>query len=60
MKIVIKKTGWLKEKYHFNVVSKNGKVVATSEKYYNLIDCNDTIKLIQSQIPTAVIMMEWE
>jgi uncharacterized protein YegP (UPF0339 family) len=60
MKIVIKKSGWLKEKYHFNVVAKNGEVVATSEKYHSLIDLNDTIRLIQKDIAQAVVIMEWD
>jgi uncharacterized protein YegP (UPF0339 family) len=60
MKIVIKKSGWLQEKYHFDVIAKNGEVIVTSEEYRQMIECNETIKLLQEEIGQAVVIMEWE
>jgi len=41
MKIFIVKKGWLKQKYHFVIKANNGKIIASSEKYYNHKDCYD-------------------
>jgi uncharacterized protein YegP (UPF0339 family) len=55
MKIVIIKKWWLKQKYHFRIVARNGKILASSEGYYNQDDCVDAAESIQKEIPNAII-----
>jgi len=50
MKIVIKKTFGLRQKFHFVIVAKNGNILATSEKYVNHSDCIAAAELIQREI----------
>ena len=50
MKIKITKKGWLKQKYHFVIIAKNGKVIAVSENYNNLADCKSTAELFNLPI----------
>jgi len=56
MKIVIIKKWWLKQKYHFRIVAGNGKILASSEGYYNLDDCVDAAESIQKEIHNAKIL----
>ena len=55
MKIVIKKTFGLRQKFHFVIVAKNGKILATSEKYVNHSDCLAAAELIQREIAGCII-----
>lgn len=57
MKIIIKRKGWLRQKWHFCIVARNGQTLASSENYYNLVDCESAISTIQREIPGAVT--EW-
>ena len=50
MKIIIKKSRrWMKQRYHFVVKSRNGKVICVSEKYTNLQDCELTARLLMGR-----------
>jgi len=56
MKIEEIRTGWFKQKWSFRIKASNGKVIATSEKYYNYKDMKDTICLLQKDLPTAELI----
>ena len=58
MKIVIIKKWWLKQKYHFRIIAKNGKILASSEGYYNQDDCVDAAESIQKEITNAKIFFQ--
>lgn len=49
MYILIKKSGWLRQKYHFVVVAINGKVLCCSENYYNLQDCQSAAMSVRGR-----------
>jgi len=51
MKIEIIRTKLLRQKYHFRIVASNGRVLASSEKYYNLQDCIDAAISINPKLP---------
>ena len=57
MKIIFKRKGWLRQKWHFCIVAKNGRTLASSERYYNLVDCESASSTIQREIGTATA--EW-
>jgi uncharacterized protein YegP (UPF0339 family) len=50
MKIVIKRNGWLRQKWHFCIVAQNGRTLASSGNYYNLVDCESAISTILTEI----------
>ena len=58
MHIVIKKKGWLKQKYHACIVANNGKTIFSSEKVINLTDLEKTIANMQRDISKAGITYE--
>lgn len=58
MHIIIKKKGWLKQKYHACIVANNGKTIFSSEKITNLSDLETTIKNMQKEIPKAIVTYE--
>ena len=57
MKIVIVTKGWLRQKYHFCIVASNGRILATSENYYNKTDCISAAESIQREVSTSFIPM---
>lgn len=60
MKIVIIKKGWLRQKYHFCIVSSNGRILCTSENYYNLADVRSAIESIRFEVPNAQIVIDFK
>lgn len=48
MKILITKKGWFTQKWSFQLIAKNGKVICVSEKYYNESDMLNSINLIKA------------
>lgn len=58
MHIVIKKKGWLKQKYHACIVADNGKTIFSSEKVTNLSDLEKTIVNMKKEISKAIITYE--
>lgn len=56
MKIEIVKKGWLKQKFHFRIKAKNGKILASSEGYYNRQDLADTLITLMRELPNAEIV----
>ena len=47
MKIEIIRNGFFKQKWSFRIVAKNGKILASSEKYHNRVDMVTAIDIIQ-------------
>ena len=56
MKIVIVKKGWLKKKYHFQIIAKNGEMIASGRPYFNRKDCEDTVALLKAEVKTAIVV----
>jgi uncharacterized protein YegP (UPF0339 family) len=56
MKIEIIKKRLLKQKYHFRIVAKNGRTLASSENYNNLDDVLSAIDSIKFDIVKAEIV----
>jgi uncharacterized protein YegP (UPF0339 family) len=56
MKIEIIKKGWLRQKWHFRIVARNGKTLAASENYHNRQDLADTLISLQKDLPNAEIV----
>jgi len=62
MKFIKVKTGWsffgkihwLRQKWHFQI-KKNGRVIASSEQYFNEADVDNAIKIIQNESAYAEI-----
>jgi uncharacterized protein len=52
-KFVIKKGS--SGQYHFNLVSTNGQVVATSERYVTKDGCKDGIEAVRRLAPDATV-----
>lgn len=48
MKFEIRRNGFFKQKWSFRIIAKNGKILASSEKYYNRIDMVHAIEIIQN------------
>lgn len=48
--IEILRSRLLKQKYHFRFVAPNGKILASSERYNNLIDCEHAARLINPNL----------
>lgn len=47
MKIEIIRNGFFRQKWSFRILAKNGKILATSEKYANRVDMVAAIDIIQ-------------
>ena len=47
MKIEIIRNGFFRQKWSFRIVAKNGKILASSEKYNNRVDMVAAIDIIQ-------------
>lgn len=49
MKIIIYRSRfpWIRQRYSFKVIARNGETIARSESYYNLKDCEDTAALLK-------------
>ena len=62
MRIIIYKSKflWLKQKYRFCLVARNGEIIATSEAYYNLKDCEDTAMLIKLSTGKSKIIYDFD
>jgi len=58
MKIKITKRWWLRQRWHFTIIAKNGKKLAQSENYNNRKDCLDTIYLLQKELSNSRIVFE--
>lgn len=56
MKIEIVKTGWFKQNYTFRIKANNGEIIIPPERYNNLKDVEDTIHLLQKELPKALIV----
>lgn len=52
MKFKILKSG---SQYYFNIISSNGQVLATSERYYNKSDAKSTAESIKKNAAYATI-----
>lgn len=48
MKIEIIRNGFFRQKWSFRIVAKNGKILASSEKYANRADMVKAIDIIQN------------
>jgi uncharacterized protein YegP (UPF0339 family) len=59
MTIEIIKKKWLKQKFHFRIVARNGRVLCTSENYNNLGDVLSAIDSIKYEIPNAQLKSKW-
>jgi len=55
LKFKIIKRWWMLKKYHFRIVAANGKILASSQKYYNLCDVRDAINLIKTNSANAPV-----
>jgi hypothetical protein len=60
MKIIIKKKGWLKQKFHAKIVHQNGNILFWSENQANLVDLEEMIKNCKRDMPKAEIVYDFE
>lgn len=56
MKIEIIRNGLFKQKWSFRILAKNGKILASSEKYANHIDMIAAIDIIQKGVKDCEII----
>lgn len=58
MRIIIKKKGWLKQKYHACIVADNGKTIFTSKNITNLLELETTISNLKKNISNTLVTYE--
>jgi uncharacterized protein YegP (UPF0339 family) len=59
MKIVIERKGWFKQKWRFKIVSRNGRTLCASEKYYNRVDLMNAVDSIRREVGTSAIINKY-
>jgi len=59
MKIEIIRNGFFKQKWSFRIKAKNGKILASSEKYHNKADVYAAIALIQDNAKDCEIINKY-
>lgn len=60
MKFIIVRKWWLRKQYHFRIVAANGKILCSSQNYYNIGDVRDAIYLIKQQASKAEVKDQFE
>lgn len=55
LKFEIVKRWWMLKPYHFRIIAQNGRILASSQKYYNLSDVRDAIDLIKTDSYNAPV-----
>ena len=60
MEIIVKKKGWLRQKYHCCIVHANGNILFWSENQANLKDVADMIKSLKKDLPKAEIVYDFK
>lgn len=59
MKIVIIRKNFFRQKWSFQLVAHNGRILASSEKYYNRVDLVNAIDLIKREIGEAEVVNKY-
>lgn len=59
MKIVIIRKSFFRQKWSFQLVANNGRILCSSEKYYNRADLVNAIDLIQRLVGTAPVINKY-
>lgn len=57
MTFEIYKAGLFRRQWYFRIVADNGKIVAQSEGYKNLLDCRSTVGSIRDKVGRATIIV---